>query len=68
MLENTKRPIATDEWDAEKEKLASPVASVAPKNTVGSMVDQSDKVMRSAANQSTGKTNCSSRTCVCYLH
>lgn len=31
-----------EEWDAEKETLASPVASVAPKNTV--VVNQSDKV------------------------
>lgn len=44
MLENTKRPMATEDWDAEKETLASPVASVAPRNIVSGMVDQSDKV------------------------
>jgi len=44
MLENTKRPMATEEWNAEQETLASPVASVAPRNMVSGMVDQSDKV------------------------
>ena len=44
MLENTKRPMATEEWNAEQETLASPVASVAPRNMVSGVVDQSDKV------------------------
>ena len=66
MLENTRRPTVMEEWDAEKETLASPVASVAPKNIVGSVVDQSDKV-RPTTQQSTGKANCSGRTCVYYL-
>ncbi|KAF8423080.1 exocyst complex component Sec5-domain-containing protein [Tirmania nivea] len=46
MLENTKRPMATEEWNAEQETLASPVASVAPRNMVSGMVDQSDKNVR----------------------
>ena len=44
MLENTKRPMAVEDWDAEKETLASPVTSVAPRTIVSGMVDQSDKV------------------------
>lgn len=44
MLENTKRPMPTEDWDSEKETLASPVTSVAPRTIVSGMVDQSDKV------------------------
>ncbi|KAF8472115.1 exocyst complex component Sec5-domain-containing protein [Kalaharituber pfeilii] len=46
MLENTKRPMPTEDWDAEKETLASPVASVAPRNLKSGMVDQNDKNVR----------------------
>lgn len=45
MLDNAKRPIPTEEWDAEREGLASPVANVVPRNLKSGVVDQSDKVI-----------------------
>ncbi|KAL7266939.1 Exocyst complex component S5 [Rhizina undulata] len=46
MVENSKKLVNSDEWDDEKNGLASPVTHIAPKNLTAQSVDSQDKNVR----------------------